>query len=75
MALSANAMAAHREASMAKSEQPSADTQPNPTSSDKPVQTDKKNSAELTDDELRQATGGAGSGGGGGAGKVHFTDL
>jgi hypothetical protein len=58
---------------MAKSEQPSADTQRKPTSPDKSVQTDKKTSAELADDELNKVTGGiniGSQGGGGGGGKI-----
>jgi hypothetical protein len=44
---------------MAESDQPSTSAQRKPiSSSDKPADTGKKNSPELTDDELSKATGG-----------------
>ena len=55
---------------MAKSDQPSTSTKRKPISlADKPVETKKKNSPELTDGELNNVTGGSA---GAGAGKIIF---
>jgi hypothetical protein len=58
MGFATSVAATQREASMAKCDQPSISTQRKPlSSSDKPVETDKKNKAELTDDELKKVSG------------------
>jgi len=65
MGFATSVAATQREASIAKSDQPSISTQRKPlSSSDKRVETDKKNKAELTDDELKKVSGGARKAGG-----------